>query len=38
MIASLAARTGIAPTALLAESDEMLTMLFDVAEQRSTKR
>lgn len=38
MIASLAIDTGIAPSALLTESDEMLTTLFMVLQQRSKHR
>lgn len=38
MIASLAFETGISPSALLSESDEMLTTMFAVLQQRSKQR
>jgi hypothetical protein len=38
MIACLAFDTGIAPSALLNETDEMLTTMFGVLQQRSKHR
>jgi len=38
MIASLAFDTGIAPSVLINETDEMLTTMFAVLQQRSKQR
>lgn len=38
MIASLAIDTGITPSVLINESDEMLTAMYGVLQQRSKQR